>query len=76
METVVNQEPVCVIIHRHWGVVVTVLVALLNQLAVIMEHAQAKKLYFDNFSVYIPKENRLTVKTAKFSKSCNHSYVS
>ena len=36
-----------------------VLVALLKQLAVIMEHAQAKKLYFDKFLVCIPNENRL-----------------
>ena len=62
METVANQEVVCVIIHRHWGVVVTVLVALLKQLDVIMERAQAKKLYFDKFLVCIPNENKFRVK--------------
>ena len=42
-ETVRNQEPVRVITLRHLVVVMTVLVALLNQQGVIMEYAQVKK---------------------------------
>ena len=40
VEMVPNQEPVRAITHRHSAVVVTVPVALLNQLTAIMEHAQ------------------------------------
>ena len=45
-ETVLNQEPVHVVIHPHQGVVVTVLEALLSQLVAIMEYAQVKNKYY------------------------------
>ena len=47
VEMVRNQEPVRVATQRHLGAVVIVLVAHLNQLAVIMEHAQVKKKSFN-----------------------------
>ena len=43
MERVLNQEPVRVVTQRHLEVVVTALVALLSQLAAIMDYAQVKK---------------------------------
>ena len=43
METVPDQEHVCVITQRLAVVVVTVLVAPNNQIAAIMEHAQVDK---------------------------------
>ena len=43
-----NQEPEHVITQHHSGVVVTVLVTLLNQIVVMMEHAQVKKKKFLN----------------------------
>ena len=45
VERVLNQEPVRVLTQRHLEVVVTALVALLSQLAAIMEYAQVKKKY-------------------------------
>ena len=44
-----NQEPVRVTTQHHLEVVVAVLVALLSQLAAIMEHAQVKKNSFSRF---------------------------
>ena len=43
MERVLNQEPVRVVTQLHLEVVVTALVALLSQLAALMEHVQVKK---------------------------------
>ena len=45
VERVLNQEPVRVLTQRHLEVVVTALVALLSQLAAIIEYAQVKKKY-------------------------------
>ena len=42
VETVPNPELVHVVTQHHLGVVGTVLVALLNLLAVVMEHVQVK----------------------------------
>ena len=41
-EMVPNQEPVRVITQPHSGAAAIVLVALLNQLAAVVEHAQVK----------------------------------
>ena len=58
MERVLNQEPVRVVTHRHLEEVVTALVALLSQLAAIMEHAQVKNLFELMSDICILTKNR------------------
>ena len=53
MERVLNQEPVRVVTHRHSVAVATVLVALRNQIAVMMEHVQVKKVLNKFFAIEI-----------------------
>ena len=55
-EMVPNQEPVRVTTRHHSVAVVTVLVILLNQLAVTMEHVQVMEIYWNNFSTYQNEE--------------------
>ena len=74
---VTKQEPVRVIILHHPGVVLPVLVALLNHLAVIMEHAQVKKIYLNTCLLIFKIKIALEVKTLEIEiiKICNYYYV-